>query len=279
MARGGGRAGRGAGGTVYAGRGPKVRYSLGVGRGREGRWERWKGKGWEAWGRAMERGGRARGCVMMCTGGGGGGEMWGTRWMYMVRDTGRLGHTARVGGTQGDRVAMVRAEGEAVRSAHLPIEDAKGIRDSTARRGRGDEMVKTGTNGFQPSLEGEEFRDHAQGADSGVRADGRGDAVPTVVRDSGQPAVTRDEARHMGRHAEAGQHNTRNRGSDRGWRRGRGCQHDRVEGARGHGNGGGYGAWGTGGSAAERPRRDRGSAGTRHAQDDFVYQGDSLRDC
>ena len=102
--------------------------------------------------------------------------------------------------------------------------------------------------------------------------------MPAVVRDSGQPAVTRDEARHVGRDTEAGQHNTGNSGSDWGWRR-RGGQHDRVEGARGQGFDGGNGAWDTRGTTAKRPWCDWGRVGARHAQDDFVHQGDSLRDC
>ena len=139
-------------------------------------------------------------------------------------------------------------------------------------------MVKTGMNRLQPSLEWEELRDHSQGADSWVRADCRCDVMPAVVWDSGQPAVTRDEARHVGRDAEVGQHNTRDSGSDRGWRR-RGGQHDRVEGARGHGFESGNGAWDTWGTTAERLWCDWGRAGARHAQDDLVHQGDSLRDC
>ena len=139
-------------------------------------------------------------------------------------------------------------------------------------------MVETGTNRLQPSLEGEEFRDRPQGTDSWVRANSRSDVMPALVGDSGQPAVTRDEARHVGRDAEAGQHNSGNSGSDRGRRRG-GGQYDRVEGARGQGDDGGSGAWDTRGTAAERPRCDRGRAGARHAQDDLVHQGDSLRDC
>ena len=93
-------------------------------------------------------------------------------------------------------------------------------------------MVETGMNGLQPSLEREELRDLSQGADSWVRADSGCDVMPALVRDSGHPAVTRDEARHMGRDAEAGQHNTGYSGSDRGWM-GWGGQHDRVEGAGG----------------------------------------------
>ena len=139
-------------------------------------------------------------------------------------------------------------------------------------------MVKTGMNRLQPSLEGEKLRDRSQGADSRVGADCRCDVMPAVVWDSGQPAVTRDEARHVGRDAEAGQHNTVNSGSDRGRRR-RGGQYDRVEGARGLGHDGGNGAWDTRGTTTERPWRDRSRAGARHAQDDLVYQGDSLRDC
>ena len=81
-------------------------------------------------------------------------------------------------------------------------------------------MVKTGMNRLQPSLEGEKLRDLSQGADSWVRADCRCDVMPAVVRNSSQPAVTRDEAGHVGRDVEAGQHNTRNSGSDRGRRRG-----------------------------------------------------------
>ena len=138
-------------------------------------------------------------------------------------------------------------------------------------------MVKTGMNGFQPGLEGEEFRDHPQGADRRVRADSGCDIMPAVVRDSGQPAVTRDEARHVGRDAEAGQHNTGNSGSDQG-RRG-GGQHDRVEGAWGLCNEGGNRAWGTRGTTADKTRSDRGRAGARYTQDDLINQGDSLRDC
>ena len=85
-------------------------------------------------------------------------------------------------------------------------------------------MVETGMNWFQPSLEWEEFGDSTQGADSRVRADGWCDVIPAVVRDSSQPAVTGGEARHVGRDAEAGQHNSGNGGSDRG--RGRGGQND-----------------------------------------------------
>ena len=129
---GGGRAGRGAGGMVISGRGPKVRQSLGVGRGREGRRERGDRKGWEAWGRAVVGVGKARGSARMRTGreGGEGRELWGTILIHMSRDTGSLGHTARVGGRHGDGLVTVRAEGEVLRSADNPIEDAKGVRDS-----------------------------------------------------------------------------------------------------------------------------------------------------
>ena len=138
-------------------------------------------------------------------------------------------------------------------------------------------MVKTGMYWFQPGLEGEELRDHPQCADSRVWADSGRDVMPAVVRDSGQPAETRDKARHVGRDAEAGQHNTGNSWSDRG-RRG-GGQHDRVEGAWGFSNDGGSRAWGTRGTTADETRSDRGRAGVRYTQDDLIYQGDSLRDC
>ena len=58
-----------------------------------------------------------------------------------------------------------------------------------------------------------------------------------------------------------------------------GGQHDRVEGAWGYCLDGGNGAWDTRGATAEGPWSDRGRAGAGHAQDDFIYQGDSLRDC
>ena len=134
LACGGDRAGRGAGGMDTSGWGPEVWHSLGVGLGRERRRERRNRKGWEAWGRAVERVGMARGWARKRTGreGGEGGEIWGTSLMHMIRDTGCLGHTARVGGCHGDGLVMVRAEGEAVRSAHFPIEDAEGVRDSTS---------------------------------------------------------------------------------------------------------------------------------------------------
>ena len=152
--------------------------------------------------------------------------------IHHIRDTGRLGHIARVGGSHGDSRAMFRAEGEAVRSAHFPIEGTEGVWDSTSRGGGGDEMVKTGTDWLQPSLEWEELRDCPQGADCWVRADYRCDVMPAMVRDGGQPAVTRDEARHVRGDVEAGQHNSGDSVCDRG-RRGRGGQNDRVEGAGG----------------------------------------------
>ena len=155
--------------------------------------------------------------------------------IHQIRDTGRLGHIARVGGSHGDSRAMFRAEGEAVRSAYFPIKVTEGVWDSTSRGGGGDEMVKTGTDWLQPSLEWEELRDCPQGADSRVRANCRCDVMPAMVRDGGQPAVTRDEARHVRGDVEAGQCNSGDSGDsvcDRGRRR-RGGQNDRVEGAGG----------------------------------------------
>ena len=221
MARGRDRAGWGAGGTVYSGRVPKVWHSKGVGRGRERRRERRNRKGWESRGRAAESVGRPWGCAWKLTGWEG-REMLGTILNRLIRDTGRLGHTARVGGSHGDSMAMFWAEGEAVRSAYFPIEGSEGVWDSTSRGGGGDEMVKTGTDRLQPSLEREELRDCPQGADSRVRADYRCDVMPAVVRDGGQPAVTRDEARHVRGDVEAGQYNSGDSGDsvcDRGRRR------------------------------------------------------------
>ena len=42
---------------------------------------------------------------------------------------------------------------------------------------------------------------------------------------------------------------------------------------------GGNGAWDTRGATTEGSWRDWGRAGAGHAQDDFIDQGDSLRDC
>ena len=237
---------------VPSGRGPKVRYSKGMGRGRERRRERGNRKGREAWGWAAECVGRARGCARKLMRGEW-REMLGT---VLIGDTGRSGHTARVGGSYWDRRDMFRAGGEAVRSAYFPIEGAEGVWDSTFRWGGGDEMVKTGTDWLQPSLEWEELRDCPQGADSRVGADYRRDVMPAVVRNGCQPAVTRDEARHVRRDVEAGQYNSgdsRDCVSDRGWR-GRGGQNDRVEGAWGGGSDGGNGAWGSRGATAEQLR-------------------------
>ena len=115
------------------GRGSKVWHRLGVWRGRERRRERRKWKGWEAWGRTAESVGRALARDWVRTGreGGEGGEMLCTSRMHMIRDTGRLGCSARVSRSRGDGLVMVRAEGEAVRSAYSPIEGTEGEWDSS----------------------------------------------------------------------------------------------------------------------------------------------------
>ena len=67
--------------------------------------------------------------------------MQGTSRMHMIRDMGREGRSARVGRCYGDGLVEVRAEGEAVRSAHFPIEGTEGVWDSTRRGGGGNEVV------------------------------------------------------------------------------------------------------------------------------------------
>ena len=88
-------------------------HSMGVGRGRERRRERRNRMGREAKGWAAESEGRVWGCAQKLTGREG-REMLGTISIHLVRDTGRLGYTARVGRSHGDSGAVFRAEGEVV---------------------------------------------------------------------------------------------------------------------------------------------------------------------
>ena len=85
-----------------------------AGQGKKAEKGEWEGAG--SLGPGRERVGKARVCAWVRMGreGGEGGEMLGASWMYTIRDMGRLGYSAGVGGSQGDGLVKVRAEGEAV---------------------------------------------------------------------------------------------------------------------------------------------------------------------